>query len=728
MVSAERVRAAPAPFDLSGPTLRVTVTRQGAVLPIAAVPQLAAGDRLSIAAALPADEAAHYLLVAGFLRDPTNPPPDKWFQKSQTWQRSGHGGGPITVVVPAGAQHLVLFLAPATGGDFGTLRAAVQARPGAFVRAAQDLEQASLDRSRYEAYLTAIRKAAIDTPDALARVAPVVAASLHIKINDDCLQRQPEFQAACLLDAKQAVVLGNDDTSSSTTLSSAAADLALSLSETPAGGLGYYSPYILAVREIVGIFSAMHTARYQYIPALDVPSGDAMALVLNTPPSFANPKSVLMAALPAVAAAHPPVLAPTSGAPMPCLGAKEPVLPVAISPLFYATAYAHDLALRVDLPGKTRLDLPLTADASRGGLVIGLPAAMPAGIGGNLAATVVGQWGFEPFSGPQITLQTAGDWHWQLKPAEKDAGDKDAGDKDAGPLVLTGATAACVASVTVTPSHGSAQPASWKSTDAHDIAITLPALAASPGEKHEPVTLTIVGPQGTTPAQLSIVVPAKPPPPSAQIVAHSSDLPHAAPGAAAGLADKGGRVAIILDSPDEIPADAPLSFTLKASGAQGFSGRESVEISTADGDAIARLTLGNGLVRVDAGVMVASLIPALGLGQSAFGPLRARLVRGGVAGEWLNLGTLVRLPRLKQLSCPANPVAPCTLTGDGLYLLASVSATRDFDRAVSVAEGYPGFTLAVPHPATRDGLFVRLHDAPEVVNHMGLVDVPAGAR
>ncbi len=187
-------------------------------------------------------------------------------------------------------------------------------------------------------------------------------------------------------------------------------------------------------------------------------------------------------------------------------------------------------------------------------------------------------------------------------------------------------------------------------------------------------------------------------------------------------------MAIILDSPDEIPADAPLSFTLKAPGPQSFTGRETVEISTADGDAVARLTLGNGLVRVDAGVMVASLIPALGLGQSAFGPLRARLVRGGVAGEWLNLGTLVRLPRLKQLTCPANPAASCMLTGDGLYLLASVSVTRDFDRPVSVAEGYPGFSLAVPHPATRDGLFVRLHDAPEVVNHMATVDATAGSR
>ena len=277
IVPATAVSADPAPFDLSGPTLRVTVTRDGQTLPIGAVPQLAAGDRLSIAARLPADDAARYLLVAAFLRDATNPPPEPWFQKTRTWQRTGRGGDPITVTVPPGARHLVLFLAPATGGDFVTLRAAVQARPGAFVRAAQDLEQASLDRSRYEAFLAAIRKAA-DTPGELARVAPVAANALRIKINDDCLQRQPGMQAACLLDARQAVVLGNDSSGSSS-LSAAAADLAMTLSATPAGGLGYYSPYISAIREIVGIFSAMHTARYQYIPALGVANGDGLALV-----------------------------------------------------------------------------------------------------------------------------------------------------------------------------------------------------------------------------------------------------------------------------------------------------------------------------------------------------------------------------------------------------------------------------------------------------------------
>ena len=705
IVLGQPVLADPAPFDLSGPSLRISVTRQGTTLPISGVPQLAAGDKLRVEAELPADETTHYLLVAGFLRDPTNPPPDKWFEKSASWKRSGHGGGTIDLTIPVGAQHVVLFLAPATGGDFTTLREAVESRPGAFVRAAQDLEQASLDRGRYDAYLTAIRKAATSAPDALANVAPVVASSLHIKINEDCLQRQPEFQAACLLDAKQSVVLGNDDASGSSSLSGAAADLVLNLSATPAGGLGYYSPYISTIRDIVGIFGAMHTAKYQYIPALGVPSGGLLTLVLNTPPSFANPKSVLMAALPEIKAAQPPVLLKSSTAPAPCFGAKQPLLPLVIGPLFFATAYAHDLALRVHLPEGGKLDLPLTPDATRGGLAFGPPVSMPAGLTGELSATVHGMWGFEPFVGPEVKLQTAGGWQWQPTATTKSDGRQ----------LLSGAPAACISAVTVTTAHGGTQPASWKISDEHEIAVTLPAM----GEKLEPVTLAIVGPEGTVPARVTIAPPAKTPPPVAQIVARSSEPPRG---------DQALPVAIVLDSSDEIPADARLSFTLKASGKDLFTGHETVEIGTADGDDTVKLALGNGLTRVDSAAMVASLTPAQALGTSTFGPLRARLVRGGVAGDWLSLGTLVRLPRLKQFACPANRSLACTLTGDGLYLLASVSTKPDFDNATSVPEGYPGFTLTMPRPAADGIVFVRLHDAPEVVNRMRLVDALAAPK
>src|SRR6266404_4824214 len=71
--------AEPAPFDLAGPSLAVTVTRGQQTLPITQVPNLAPGDRLWIQVDFPASQAAHYLMVAAFLRGATNPPPQNWF-------------------------------------------------------------------------------------------------------------------------------------------------------------------------------------------------------------------------------------------------------------------------------------------------------------------------------------------------------------------------------------------------------------------------------------------------------------------------------------------------------------------------------------------------------------------------------------------------------------------------------------------------------------------------
>ncbi|MBS0399392.1 MAG: hypothetical protein JSR95_12025, partial [Proteobacteria bacterium] len=51
-----RAVADPAPFDLAGPALEVRVTRGGKTLPISQVPNLLAGDHLSIKADLPATQ------------------------------------------------------------------------------------------------------------------------------------------------------------------------------------------------------------------------------------------------------------------------------------------------------------------------------------------------------------------------------------------------------------------------------------------------------------------------------------------------------------------------------------------------------------------------------------------------------------------------------------------------------------------------------------------------
>ena len=71
------------------------------------------------------------------------------------------------VTVPAEAQQTLLFLAPETGGDFNTLRSTVRARPGSFVRASQDLNQASLDRLRLEKYLDEVKETSDTDPKTL---------------------------------------------------------------------------------------------------------------------------------------------------------------------------------------------------------------------------------------------------------------------------------------------------------------------------------------------------------------------------------------------------------------------------------------------------------------------------------------------------------------------------------------------------------------------------------
>src|SRR5258705_9175046 len=133
-------------FDLSGPRIDIKVTRGAKTLPIAQVPNLQPGDRLWVRTDMPDSQSARYLLIAAFLRGPANPPPGHWFLKVETWAKNVREEGTV-FTVPPDAQQALLFLAPRTGGDFSSLRSAVQHKPGSFVRASQDLGRASLDRT-----------------------------------------------------------------------------------------------------------------------------------------------------------------------------------------------------------------------------------------------------------------------------------------------------------------------------------------------------------------------------------------------------------------------------------------------------------------------------------------------------------------------------------------------------------------------------------------------------
>jgi hypothetical protein len=191
IVGSMAAQAEPAPFDLAGPILDVKVTRGSQTLPISEVPNLAGGDHLSIKADFPATQSAHYLLVAAFMRGATNPPPKEWFFNCETWSPKCAQG--LNIVVPQDAQQVLLFLAPETGGDFKTLVSAVRGRPGAFVRTSQDLNQATLDRSRLERYLMSVHALNAADPVKLREAAPLLARSLAIKVDEKCLDKIPEL-------------------------------------------------------------------------------------------------------------------------------------------------------------------------------------------------------------------------------------------------------------------------------------------------------------------------------------------------------------------------------------------------------------------------------------------------------------------------------------------------------------------------------------------------------
>ena len=693
LFGASKALADPAPFDLAGPSLRVTITHKGVSLPIAQVPQLAPGDRVDVRADLPADQSAHYLLIAAFLRGSTNPPPDKWFYQSESWTKKGRRG--LSLTVPADAQQVVLFLAPETGGDFSTLRNAVQGRPGAFVRAAQDLAQASLDRSRLDSYLAAVRKTVPGDPDRLERITPLLARSLQVKINSDCLTKMPALQAACLLQNQESLVLNDGHSNAiADAVAGPGADLALQLSATPQGGLGYYSPYIAAIRDIVGIFSSIHTAKYQYLPALAALDGDRMGLVLNAPPSFHNPKSVLVAALPIVATVHVPPLQIPEASPSLCIQSAEPLLPMTGAPLVYATRYAHDLSLRVRLPNGRSVDLPATPDAEKGGLLIKVDGKLASDLKGPIDAKLRGLWGFQPFDGPAVRLQAAQPGQWRLVSG--------AAPSPGGTVSLTGGAASCVTAVTAQLGNAASTAATWKKEAPDTISVTLPAGNAKDGG----LALQLDGPPGITPDRLTLVAARGAIHLGATMIARNVEQrPASAP------------VPIELGDASEIPSAGTLTFSLRTDTGAELTGQEVVEVAAASGGNTARLTASNGLTIVDNHVVIATLQPAALLGPSAFGPLRARIVRDGAASEWLPVGSLVRLPVLRQLQCPASASTTCELSGDGLFLIDAVSATPGFEQPVVVPVGYPSQTLQVPKPA--DGkLYLRLHDAPGVTNRI----------
>jgi hypothetical protein len=197
-------------------------------------------------------------------------------------------------------------------------------------------------------------------------------------------------------------------------------------------------------------------------------------------------------------------------------------------------------------------------------------------------------------------------------------------------------------------------------------------------------------------------------------------------------------------NPDDLPLQHRLVFFLRSRVPAAFPRTEKVELAAVDGSFQTVLTLTDGsLMLEDARTAVATIDPLARFGPSAFGPIQLRAVTAeGITGDWVPLGTLVRLPGFSPanaLRCPRNPAKPCLLTGTNLFLITAVGATPDMANAVDVPAEFSGNALTVPN-VTRAGanaanangsptgtLYVRLRDDPATVQTLNLpVAVSAG--
>ena len=784
------LHAAETTFDLLGPKVDVHVKRGEITLPIGETPNLLAGDRLWIHPDLPESQSTHYVLIVVFLRGATNPPPAEWFTRVETWSHAVREEG-VFVTVPAEAQQALLFLAPETSGDFSTLRAAVRGRPGAFVRAAQDLQAASSDRMRLEAYLAEVKITSQTDPKSLKERAELAARSLGIKVDQQCFDKPTDQQAPCLTAHTDGMVL--DDANSGSLVnqwtSGDSRDLMNIVSHTTMAGGGVYSPYVGAIVDTARILSTLHTAHFQYIPALALPTKDTLNLRLSVPPSFIDPKSVVVVALPPVGPVHLPTLHPVNPAESYCAQKPGLALPAEGAPLLFATQLARDLALRIESKGGA-VDLPVKADASIGGLLLDHPA--PHTAEEDLTGVLHGKWGFDNWEGPRFHLHSAQPGKWSLTPGDQSA--LIVGREDT--LHIQGTNSLCIDRLEELAGDAKPVKLTWKSPHPESIEVVVPMKDATPGpvtlnlyqfglEKPDTLALSAYAEaasldritlsagdatallKGTrldevakatldgivwTPGALNRVqdfdqlllssgsstatlepgkhyqasvtlrdgrllkTPVTVEPPRPQLTLQSK-----------GVQDDTTPSPVHLGSADDLPVQGRLVFFLRSDVPAKFPRNQKVEVAAEDGSFQTILTLADGLMLEDAKTALGVVDPLARFGSSAFGKLRLRAISAeGVTGDWLPLGTLVRLPGFKELRCPHSAAKPCTLTGTNLFLASALAATPDFDSATEVPADFTGTQLSVPHPVT-GMLYLKLRDDPETVQTLTLPVVFAPA-
>jgi hypothetical protein len=660
---------------------------------------------------------------------------------------------------------------------------------------------------RLDAYLNGIKDTSIHHPQELKERTAMMARTLGMKLDKECFDKPTEQQAPCLVQHTDGLVL--DDANAQTLVqqitSGSTVDLMNHLSETNMAGGGSFSPYVGAIVDVARILSTIHTAHFQYLPALALPDKDTMNLRLNVPPSFRDPKSVLVVALPPVGTAKPPLLMPASPTSAYCVQKPDLILEADGAPIVFATALAHELKLHIDT-STGPLDLPLHTDPALGGLVLDHtpPLIKPTDITGVLHA----KWGFDDWEGPHFRLHSAETLKWKLAPDDQSA--LILGREDTLHLVAfnderLSTSTLCVNAIERVDAPEEAKKVTWKipkpegakpdankqesgklntskddelelaltvkSTEAadkpafitlaiHQFGLDKPdhvelktyaeaaaferltlnagdSIALLKGKRLDEVaSLQLEGTEFTPTAlnrvqdadqlalhtsgatdsleagkrynaqvllhdgrTLKVPVTVGPPRPQIHLRTKGVQFDSAAPSP------------LHLGSADDLPVNGRLVFFLDSKFPANFPRTEKIELAATDGSFRTELSLSdNSLMLEDAHTALASIEPLSRFGSSAFGPVQIRALDvNGETGDWIPLGTLVRLPGFKELRCPRITTKPCLLSGSNLFLMDSIATTTDFASPVQIPADFTGTEISVPRPANGI-LYLHLRD------------------
>ncbi|WP_419815157.1 hypothetical protein [Glacieibacterium sp.] len=767
--------AAPSSFDLLGPRLDVTVQRGDRTLPLEWVPNLSEGDRVTIKLDRPKTRNERYRMVAAFLRGAVDRPAKDWFHQAESWKPKG---SELSLVVPKGAEQMAIFVVPESGGGTNAIIGAVRKQPGAFVRAVQELNQASLDRARLDAFLREMLQAERENPASVNAASQILTRSLSIKLKAECLQQPVELQAACLTGDRETLLLTDTHSSAlADTLAGAPTDLAFQLSATPQAGYGSYSSYIGVVRDLFRLFGAFQSTQLQFIPALVQMGGGRATILLNTPLSFAKPTSVMVVAMPAIEAPKPPPLRRTEPDLALC-ALPGLVLPVEGAPLVFATRYAHNTMIRVTRIDGTVVEVPVEADPRRGGFVMadGLPKG---GFAPSIEGQLHGDWGFATFDGPTFQLSTAqaGDW----KPAEQTSLVVGRSNE----VTLLGGGAGCVKQVGMRRGDGPVQPVAWKQSGPSGIVATLPLNKTAPG----PVSIVVEGVTGTPPVTLTLTA-LQEAGSLDELVFHAGDEEAVLTGSRldqvktvtlAGLVfqpgvltrvDKQDRLTLVPNDPAAARAIAagrtvtadvtfaagrhkslavtvelqPVGATLLRISAQAPPRDGTLPIALRTEGVFAqdtRLTFAfhleaptplSGLESIEIGTADGRATTSIGAGKGfdlqdsatgivTFDPARVLgpLAYGALRFRVVRDGTasswthLATIVRLPEVRrMTCARSSGCTLVGDRLFLIKAIATNEQFEPLQEVPDGFVDSEIKT-RPASNGRLFLRLRDAPEAV-------------